>query len=205
MYQDAFVKLDRSENEKVLRDINPLLTPVSFRPETATILSQELPFYPGYRFLDIGNYEVAPAVRRYAISKPGADAHILNGTNEPVYRLNIVAPLKLTEDTVIPYVRFFFTYIRGRHGRFLVTESADNIPWREEPPVAALKAMTSLLEPLHIVESRADGSYVLRGCLIFRDALFRATIMVGADGLVTMTDETLLIENMPVIDDIFEQ
>jgi hypothetical protein len=169
-----------------------------------TILGQELSFYPGYRFLDMADYESAPPVRRFAVYKPG-DAVVLNWTNEPIYELNARVPISLNEHTVVDYVRFFFTYIRGRHGRFLVAENVDDIMWREEPPPAARKAIGNILSPLSVASAATDGSYRLNLCMMFKDSLFRAVAEVGRDGLVTLTNEELMIEDMPVLDDTFGQ
>jgi hypothetical protein len=204
MLQDALVKLDPEESSALLEEINPKLQGSAFAPATVTILGQELSFYPGYRFLDMADYESVPPVRRFVVYKPG-DAVVLNWTNEPIYELNARAPISLNEHTVVDYVRFFFTYIRGRHGRFLVAESVDDIMWREEPPPAARKAIGNILSPLSVASAAADGSYRLNLCMMFKDSLFKAVAEVGRDGLVTLTDEELMIEDMPVLDDTFGQ
>lgn len=59
---------------------------------------------------------------------------VLDWTNAPIYKLNESVPIVLDDKTVGFYVRFFFTYVRGRHGRFLIVESVDDIAWKDEPP-----------------------------------------------------------------------
>ena len=204
MLQDALVKLDQAESENLLQEINPKLQGGQFAPATVTILGQELSFYPGYRFLDMADYESAPPVRRFVIYKPG-DVVVLNWTNEPIYELNARAPIMLTEDTVVDYVRFFFTYIRGRHGRFQISENVDDILWREEPPPAARKAIGGILGPVHVGSVEPDGTFKLNLCMMFKDSLFKAVAEVKPDGLVTLTNEELMIEDMPVLDDTFGQ
>jgi hypothetical protein len=204
MLQDALVKLDQEESAALLQEINPRLEGGHFAPGTVTILGQELSFYPGYRFLDMADYESAPPVRRFVVYKPG-DVVVLNWTNEPIYELNARAPITLNADNVVDYVRFFFTYIRGRHGRFLISENVDDIMWREEPPPAARKAVGNILAPVTVTEAGAEGGFRLSLCMMFRDSLFRAAAVVGADGLVTLADEELMIEDMPVLDDTFGQ
>ena len=200
---DQFVKLDLLECETVLEDINPALKGSHFHPATVTILAQESSFYPGYRFLDLADYETVPNIRKFVLYKPG-DVVVLNWTNEPIYALNEKAPILLNESTVPDYVRFFFTYVRGKHGRFIITENVEDILWRDEPPPAARKAIGKMLEPLHIVERKA-GDFKLAARMMFKESLFKTTVNVQASGLVNLSDEELLIEEMPVMDDTFGQ
>ncbi|QQG36406.1 MAG: hypothetical protein HYS17_01025 [Micavibrio aeruginosavorus] len=201
---DQFVKLDLLECETVLEEVNPALKGSHFHPATVTILANEPSFYPGYRFLDLADYETVPNIRKFVLYKPG-HVVILNWTNEPIYALNEKAPIHLNEATVTDYVRFFFTYVRGRHGRFIITESVDDVMWRDEPPPAARKAIGKMLEPLHIVERSSGGGFRIVARMMFKDSLFKTTVNVQPNGLVNLSDEELLIEDMPVLDDTFGQ
>ncbi|MFN3826347.1 MAG: hypothetical protein ACK4NR_01835 [Micavibrio sp.] len=201
---DQFIKLDLLECETILEEVNPQLKGSRFHPATVTILSQDLSFYPNYRFLDLADYETVPNIRKFVLYKPGSVV-VLNWTNEPIYALNESAPITLNENTVADYVRFFFTYVRGRHGRFIITESVDDVLWRDDPPPAARKAIGKMLEPLHITQRDGQGGFKLVSRMMFKDSLFKTTVNVQANGLVALSDEELLIENIPVIDDTFGQ
>jgi hypothetical protein len=41
--------------------------------------------------------------------------------------------------------------------------------------------------------------------MIFKDSLFRSTVQVAPDGMVSLTDEELVVEDMPVVDDLLGQ
>ena len=125
MFQDAFVKLEVKDAATILDQVNPLLEGTPFDPLEATIMAHEAPFYPDYRFLDIADHSMTPAMRRFVLYKPG-DVVVLDWTNEPIYDLNQRVPVYLTDENVTDYVRFFFSYVRGRHGRFIITESVED-------------------------------------------------------------------------------
>ncbi len=204
MFQDALNRLDQLEAEMLLEEINPELDGVKFDPQKVVMMGQDLTFYPGYKFLDISDYEISPPSRRFVIFKSG-DVVVLNWTNEPIYNTNDKAPIELTQENVSDYVRFFFTYVRGRHGRFIITESVDDINWREEPPPAARRAIGKMLEPVHITSMGEDGTYNLVARMMFKDSLFKSDVHVKPTGLVSLSGEELLIEDMPVLDDTFGQ
>lgn len=209
MFQGVFKKLDLSEVATLLDLINPLLDGSEFDAIESTIMALDLPFYPGYRFLDITENTSYPVKRRFVICTTSTHIHsddiiVLDWTNEPIYRLNQQIPITLDTSNVCEYVRFFFTYIRGKHGRFIISENVDDIRWKDDPPPQARKAISKMLVPL-AVQSEKDGNYYLQATMMFRDSLFKADIEVKSTGLVTLSNEELLVEDMPVQDDIFGQ
>lgn len=200
----TFAKLDLLACETVLEELNPALKGSQFHPATVTILAMQPRFYPGYRFFDIADYETVPNIRKFVLYKPG-HVVLLDWTNAPLYQLNQSAPIALDDQNVLDYVRFFFTYVRGRHGRFIIVDTADDIMWREEPPPAARKAITQMLSPLHILEGSKENGYRLEARMLFKDSLFKTIVNVKPNGEVSLSDELLLIEDMPVLDDTFGQ
>lgn len=206
MYREAFKKLELEERATILDQVNPRLEGTPFDPLQATVLSHDLDFYPGYQFLEIADHSGKPPMIRFALYKPGTEVVMLDFTNAPIYALNRKLPIKLNDSNVTDYARFFFTYVRGRHGRFIITEGVDDIQWKEEPPPAARKAISKMIEPVQLVEKSKDGkNYKLAARVMFKDSLFKTDIFVSHVGDVALADEELLIEDMPVMDDTFGQ
>lgn len=193
-------KLDAETAARVLSEINPHLEPIPFSMESTTVRAHKLPFYKDYFFYELTDLSAVPGARKYAIYKPG-DVNVINWTNQGIYETNEKAPIRLDENTVLDYVRFFFNYVRGRHGRFLIIEAIDDIKWQVEPPLQGRKVMQEMLEPLHVVSQDQDGTYNLEAFMVFKDSLFKTIIHVKKDGLVSMSDEELKIEGMPVLQD----
>lgn len=205
MFQDAYIKLDRLEVEDLLDRTKKSFDGVSFNPDNSVVMARDLPFYDEHRFYDLADHSFMPPARRFIVMKDG-DITVLDFTNTPIYSLNSKVPIQLNRDNVKDYVRFFFTFVRGRHGRFIIVESVDDISWREEPPPAARKSISKLIQPIAFHSSdKNDGSYYLQAQMMFRDSLFQADISVQPDGLVQLSNEVLLIEDMPVLDDTFGQ
>jgi hypothetical protein len=205
MFQDTYVKLSPEDTEKLLAKTSPFFDGVTFNPLNTVVMSKGLDFYPGYKFFDMADHTQNPALRRFALIKKDSVV-ILDFTNAPIYDLNKVAPIYLNTDTVHDYVGFFFNYVRGRHGRFLIVESVDDIAWREEPPPAAKKSISKLITPLSLItKDTDDGQFHLHAQMMFRDSLFSADISVQKDGAVILSNEQLMIEDMPVLDDILGQ
>lgn len=193
-------KLDSERAAKVLAEVNPHLEPVPFNPESTTIRTQVLPFYRGYQLCELTDLSAVPAARKFVVYKPG-DVNVISWTNQTIYETNEKAPVSLDEENVGAYVRFFFAYVRGRHGKFTIVEAIDDIKWQVEPPLQGRKVMQEMLSPLALVERDPNGAFVLEAFMIFKDSLFQTRIHVQKDGMVSMSDEDLKIEGMPVLQD----
>lgn len=188
----------------LLDNLNPHFEHAEFDSIQTTMLAQNISFYPGYRFLDIADYSVSPEKRRFVVYKDN-DIVVLNWSNEPIYSLNLRVPIQLDKNNIADYIRFFFTYVRGKHGRFIISESVDDIHWKEDPPPAARKAIGKMLLPLGLTEQDESGIFKTKATMMFRDSLFRADLEIKPNGLVIISNEELLVEDMPVRDDTFGQ
>lgn len=201
MFQDSYTKLNEAETEVIVGKTAAAFDGVAFNAANTIIMSRTLDFYPGYKFYDMADHSNNPPARRFVLMKKD-QVTILDFTNSPIYDINKSAPIYLNEDTVHEYVRFFFNFVRGRHGRFLIVESVDDIAWTEEPPPAAKKSIAKLIMPVSMItKDVVDGNFHLHAQMIFRDSLFSADIIAQKDGLVQLTNEQLMIEDMPVQDD----
>jgi hypothetical protein len=197
---EEWQKLDSEKTLRILGEINPHFSPIPFAPESTTIRTQRLPFYKDHMLLEVTDLSAVPGARKYAIYKPG-DVSVIDWTNQAIYDTNERTSIMLDEETVIDYVKFFFSYVRGRHGRFLIIETIDDVRWQIEPPPQGRKVMQELLSPVTVTSQDADGTFNLEAFMVFKDSLFKTRIHVKKDGLVSMSEEDLKIEGMPVLQD----
>lgn len=201
VFKDAFIKLDKLEVEDLLQHLNPAIDGSPYIAEQTTILSMNLSFYPNCRFLEISDHTTLPA-RKTSLILRDAGVVVLDWTNGPIYKLNENVPIQLNENNVIEYVRFFFAFVRGRHGRFLIIETVDDIAWKDEPPPNARKAIGGLIEPISISKIDDEGTFHLSVRMMFKDSLMKAKLRVTSNGIITMDEEELVVEDIPVLDDI---
>ncbi len=204
MSQVEWEKVDAKKIPTLLAEINEHIKPVPFSVETTIIRKIKLPFYSGYVFYELTDLSVVPTVKKYAIYKKG-DIHIIDWTNQVIYDVNEKAPLEIKEDNIVDYIKFFFNYVRGRHGRFIVIESIDGIQWKIEPPAQGRKVIQETLKPVELLSKNDDGSFTANAFMLFKDSLFQTKIHVTPDGMVNLSDEELKIEGMPIIQDMIAE
>ena len=204
MFDEAYTKLELDEVAMLVDEINKYVDGSIFDALETTILSIEVPFYPGYRFLSVSDHATNPPLQRYVFQKVGTnDMTLLDWNYKTILKLNGEVPISITDENVFEYVRFYFNFVKGRHGRFIICESADNIHWKDEPVVDIKKALNQTLQPLALKEKRKDGVYIIKAYMMLKDALFNVDVYVEKTGRVTMADHEILIEDIPVLDPIF--
>ncbi|MCC6597186.1 MAG: hypothetical protein IT559_00105 [Alphaproteobacteria bacterium] len=204
MYKEAFTKLDLAEAATILDVLNPKLEGVVFDPLETVIMAMDISFYPGYRLLDIADHTTLSPRRRFAVFSP-QNHFLINFSNEPIYTFNRELPILLDEHNVMDYVRFFFSFVRGRHGRFIIIENIDEISWKNDPPLTARRTIGKMIEPMTLERIDEKGCFHLKACMVFKDSLFRSKIKVEPSGLISLSDEELLLEDIPVLDDLLTQ
>lgn len=207
MFDDAFIQIEHGNAAKILDHLNPLLDGSPFDPALARILSHDLKFYAGYKLVEVTDYDVNPSRRISFIYKEEEKPkiYILNGTNEPIYKLNKRVPIALDEKTVFLYARFFFHYVQGRFGRFVIVENVDEVDWKEEPNPAGKRALAKMIKSLTLKPYKEGEDFYLTTSIIFKNSLFESDIHITKKGEVNLINQELLVEDIPVLDDIFGQ
>jgi hypothetical protein len=204
MFKEAFKKLEMEEVAAIVDQVNKQVDGSLFDPLETTVLSFDLSFYPGYRFLDISDHATNPPLQRYVLHKD-ENYTLLDWTYRPIYKTNEQAPISLNPSNVLDYVRFFFSNVRGRHGRFHIIESLENINWKEEPSPSERKSYGKLIAPMKIVDKLKHGVFKLEARMMLKATLFKADIYVEPNGKAVLANHDILQENMPVLDHVTGQ
>ena len=201
MFDEAYTKLEIEEVASILDRVNKKVEGSLFDPLETTILAVDVPYYPDFRFLDIADHATNPPLQRYALQKD-KDIYLLDWSYKQIYEVNQAAPITLSDKNVLDYVRFFFSYVRGRHGCFIPCESLENINWSEDLPAAERKTIGKMVEPMKISEKLKNGVYKIDAKMMLKDTLFSADVFVEPSGKVVMTNQVILSDKMPVLDNV---
>ena len=204
MFQELYEKLDKKKKSDILNLIAKDIVPVVLDEENATVIRCPVDFYPDYSLYEIADNNVMPPMRRFFMINDDHDkVFAVEYSRASIHELNEACGLYLTEDNVRAYLKFFFNFSRGRHGRFLVLDNVDDIQWQEDPPLAARRAIASMIMPIEIYKVGADQSYDCHACFVFKDSLIKANVKIHQNGQIEIHNEEILVEDMPIIDDSF--
>jgi hypothetical protein len=200
MHTLPWQEIDPEDVPRLVAEINRALPDRPFDAVTTVARRQNLPFYAEYDLIELVDTATkAPTYVRRVLYQAG-DFHILNWTNAPIYTTNEKAPISLSDENAATYAKFFFNFVKGRHGRFVIVENTGEIAWQGSVPEKGKEAIAKIIKPVTVTEN-ADGKITLVAYMVFKDSLFRANVHVERDGMVSLSDEALVIEGMPIIED----
>jgi len=166
----------------------------------------ELPFYPDFDWYDVVDKRESPARHAYYLLGPD-EAHALNGTPDPILKLNQRGALSLVQADAALYLEFYCTNVHAARGRFLVLDSADEIEWFEVPEDSFMEDLRGRVAPPRICEppegrTPSPESCFLEAEVIYADQLFTCPFRLDLTvGQVDMLDEHALASDLPVIPD----
>lgn len=202
-----------TEAAKLISEVNATASYVL--PEGKTLVRvASVPFYDDYKFYSMADTTLPAPNERFMFYKPG-DLSLLNWTNEPIYKVNDKAPIKLDRKTVLPYAKFFFHYVRGQLGRFIIVENPEEVPWLPEANAEEKQKVNERLIPIAYKGIGRDNLYTLTATVVFKNALFRTDIKIApmemdvfdneanenehfTIGQMKLTNEELLLEDLNI-------
>ncbi|MGB9153787.1 MAG: hypothetical protein WCD70_11965 [Alphaproteobacteria bacterium] len=210
----TFQKLDAAATQKMLADIASEIDPIKLPEGKTSIQTADLEFYSEFKLCAISDTTLPQPNTRYALYKPG-DISLLNWTNEPIYSVNERAPIKIDRKTCIPYAKFFFHYVRGQLGRFIIVEKPEEVIWLSNANAKEKADVAEKLMPITYKGIGRDNLITLTATVVFKNALFKTDIKVapfemdvfdpeiGAPehftiGQMKLTNEDLLLEDLNV-------
>jgi len=205
MFKDSFKEVPVKKLEMLISILNGMIEGSPLEGGKAKALAHPLPFYDGYQFIEVRQASDNPP-RKFNIiatidQKSWQDGGIvmLDGSNAPLYALNKQVPIILNDENIQVYAQFFFGYVRGAQGIFQIINTIDDIHWHEAPALSGRKALEKMIEPISLVRQDED-SYQLKATIVFRDSLFSSDILVGHDGMISLTNQQILVEDLPISD-----
>jgi hypothetical protein len=209
-----FDNLDPAATKKLVDEIADDIAPIKLPEGKVSIQAASLPFYDEFKLYAVSDTTLPPPNTRYMLFKPG-DISLMNWTNEPIYAVNERAPIKLDRKTAIPYAKFFFHYVRGQLGRFIIVEKPDEVVWLSNANTKEKADVAEKLIPVTYKGIGRDNLFTLTATVVFKNALFRTDIKIapyemdvfdpelGAPehftiGQMKLTNEDLLLEELNV-------
>ena len=118
----------------------------------------------------------------------------LDGSSDSIHSVNEAESLALTEDVVLPYVRFFFFFVRAGSNAFVLIESKEDlrIPASDgdsETLQHELEDLRGHVMPPSKPEPDEKGGWTLSATVAYEGLLFQSELSVIPTGMVEMLDD----------------
>jgi ankyrin repeat protein len=155
-----------------------------------------LSFYgPGVRLIRVRNPQWKDEKLFLYLLLHGAETYPLTGASPPLHELNGKAPLRLTENNVLDYLRFFCFFVRSQEGPFYVLEN-DLDPLIPDHPVVR-QAVAGTLRPASFEGFNPQGDFLCDAVIYYSNAIFLANFAVEPSGMVRMLDDEPIAADLP--------
>ena len=164
--------LSDADAKALLETIVHDLLPVKLPADKTKITVTTLPFYEEHKLYALQDTTLPEPNTRYILYKEG-DLTILNWTNEPIYEVNEKAAIKLDRKTLPVYAKFFFHFVRGQLGRFIIVEKPEEVRWLDSATDEEKKSAEEKLVRVKYQGIGRDNLFTLSATVIFKNALFQ--------------------------------
>jgi len=134
----------------------------------------------------------------------------LNGQGSSIAKFNRAVSLNLSSpEQAKHYLSFFSTALYDKGGRFILTQSIDDLPLLKDATGFDFGALRNKIKPIEITSApkiSKDGkkAYQAKAFITYSQTMYLATFVIGRDGSVKLTDEAVVAQNVPLQRDRFE-
>ena len=166
-------------------------------PDSTEIHWRPLSFYKQVALVRLRDPQWDPShLHIYYLTHKG-ELTRLDGTSPPIHQMNAEAPIRLTEDNILDYLRFFCFFVRGEEGPFLVSETMETygLPTMDE---TTSKAVEGVLRPATYEGKNSDGHYMCDAIVFYSNALFLANFAIQQSGMIEMLEDDPLLQELSV-------
>ncbi|HBH26977.1 MAG TPA: hypothetical protein DDX54_06205 [Rhodospirillaceae bacterium] len=177
--------------------VGPVYGRYKVSTETTEVAWRPLPFYEQVVLIRMrdpawGN----PDLTLYHLADEGTP-YPLNGTSPPIHEINAKAPIDITEDNVLDYLRFFCYFVRGEEGPFYLAETMDDPVMPKDMEEATRAVIEGAVRPASYEGMNDKGDFLCDAVVFYSDGLFLANFAVQPGGMIEMLSDQRLVEDLP--------
>ncbi|HOO82333.1 MAG TPA: hypothetical protein PK513_07520 [Alphaproteobacteria bacterium] len=166
--------------------------------ETTQVHWRMLPFYDQVALIRVKDPNwTNPKLNIYYLTDQG-NLFRLNGTSPPIHEVNAKAPIKVTEENVLDYLRFFCFFVRGEEGPFYVAETMDDPNMPADMDDTTRSVIEGTIRPATFEGMNEQGHYLCDAVVFYSNALFIANFAVQPTGMIEMLDDDPIAADLPV-------
>lgn len=199
MYIDNdWTPVEGDELAGFLDQVNPIGGKYKVSTATTKVQYRMLPFYDNVAMIRVKDPAWTPAnLYIYYLTDQG-NLYWLNGTSPPIHEINAKAPVKITDDNVLEYLRFFCFFVRGEEGPFLIAETVDDPYIPKNVDERTKSVIEGTIRPSSYEGKDEKGNFRCDAVVYYSNALFIANFSVQPGGMIEMLDDEPIAADLSV-------
>ncbi len=196
-FDDQWNAVQGEELSGFLEQINPIDGKYQVSAATTQVHWRRLPFYDAVVLIRVKDPNwVEKNLNIYYLTDQG-NLFRLNGTSPPIHEVNAKAPIKVTEENVLEYLRFFCFFVRGEEGPFYISESMDDPNMPKEMDDTTRSVIEGTIRPASYEGKNEQGHLLCDAVVFYSNALFIANFAVQPSGMIEMLDDEPIAADLP--------
>jgi hypothetical protein len=199
MYIDNnWIPVEGDELTGFLDQVNPIGGKYKVSAATTKVDYRMLPFYDQVAMIRVKDPAWTPKnLYIYYLTDQG-NLYWLNGTSPPIHEVNAKAPVKITDDNVLEYLKFFCFFVRGEEGPFLIAETMNDpyIPKNIDDKTRSV--IEGTIRAASYEGKNEKGQFMCDAVVYYSNALFIANFAVQPGGMIEMLDDEPIAADLSV-------
>lgn len=190
MYQDgSWNEVEGDELAGFLDQINPIDGKYRTSPASTRVAWRTLPFYETVALIRVQDPNwVNKNMVIYYLTDQG-NLFRLNGTSPPIHEVNNKAPIKINEDNVLEYLKFFCFFVRGDEGPFYIAEDMSDANLPDDMDGTTRSVIEGTVRPSSFEGMNEQGHFLCDAVVYYSNALFIANFSVQSSGMIEMLND----------------
>ncbi len=190
MYNDNnWNAVEGEELAGFLDQINPIDGKYRTSPNSTQVAWRTLPFYDSVALIRVQDPNwVNKKMTIYYLTDQG-NLFRLNGTSPPIHEVNSKAPVKINDDNVLDYLRFFCFFVRGDEGPFYVAEDMSDANLPQDMDATTQSVIEGTIRPASFEGMNDQGHFLCDAVVFYSNALFIANFSVQPGGMIEMLND----------------
>ncbi len=185
-----------------LDQINPIDGKYKVSGTSTQVAWRALPFYESVALIRVKDPNwVEKNLIVYYLTDQG-NLFRLNGTSPPIHEVNAKAPVKINDDNVLEYLRFFCFFVRGEEGPFYIAESMEDPNMPTDMDDTTRSVIEGTIRPATFEGMNEQGHYLCDAVVFYSNALFIANFAVQPTGMIEMLDDEPIAADLPIKVDV---
>ncbi|MDD3020432.1 MAG: hypothetical protein PHX61_05560 [Alphaproteobacteria bacterium] len=186
------------ELEGFISQVNPIDGKYQANAATTEVAWRALPFYENVVMIRLKDRSWGkPRLAVYFLADQGT-LYRLNGTSPPIHEVNAKAPIVVTEENVLDYLRFFCFFVRGEEGPFLIAESMEDSYIPQITDDKTRTVIEGTVRPASYDGRNEQGYFLCDAVVFYSNALFIANFAVQPSGMIEMLSDEPIAADLPV-------
>ena len=185
-------RLDRDKMIGMIDRVTTANEPILFSPHTSEVKCARLPFYSNHLLFRLTNFSCMPTFSMDFLGN-GENFIYLDGTDDPIQKINHSAGIHLNKDNVIPYLNFYFFNVRPDGEDILILRNADEGQFLDLYDEERREDMHIVPENSYVFYDEDTGNFKVTAPLYYLGGVVQADIFVTKDGRVSIKPTGMLV------------